>query len=182
MTRVPLRRFLAVPPAPKFDTGGPRVASSLKYVRDVDEHQRLLAQLATDADKAAMLIEKISQNETLLYMLSNFHYELARIGIDRAGAVASRPLWRYRWKYFSCLARLSNTFWSQCQEMDLAQHTHPLGTRPDTIGVLDPRNFSAEVYRALQSGQHNGTDFRHVAMLGGRAFGGGSGAGGRGLG
>lgn len=159
-----------VPKAPKYENSGLLLTKSLKYVRDVDEYHRQIVEQNSDAEKAKLLLQKIHGNKTLLYMLSNFHYELSNIGIGWSAEPSSRPLWKYRWLYVTRLARLSNTFWSQCQLEDLAQQDHRLGTHPDNIGVLDPKNFELEVYNALQTGQYEGTDFRDVQMIGGRTF------------
>ncbi|RLV85843.1 hypothetical protein JA9_001455 [Meyerozyma sp. JA9] len=164
------RWYSVAPKVPKYEKSGLLLTKSLKYVRDVDEYQRQIVEQASDAEKAKLLLQKIQGNKTLLYMLANFHSALSNIGIDRSAEPSTRPLWKYRWHYVTRLARLSNTFWSQCQLEDLAQHDHRLGTRPDRIGVLDPINFDPEVYNALQTGQYEGTDFRDVQMIGGRTF------------
>lgn len=165
-----IRWYLVSQNVPKFEKKGLLITNSLKYVRDVDEYQRQLVGLSSDNEKAQLLLERIGGNKTLLYMVSNFHHELSQIGITQTKDPLSRPLWKYRWLYVSRLARLSNTFWAQCQVEDLAQHDHKLGFSPQNIGVLDPVNFAPDVYQALQQGQYNGTDFREVQMIGGRTF------------
>lgn len=117
---------------------------------------------------ASVLVDSIKDQPELLYLLLRIHYELASIGITRSSSTAG--LWKYLFLYVTRLKIMHEDFWSTCRLLEISKRTQRLGLLPDKIGVLDPANFSEEVYDALQKGKLGDVDFRYVEYFGPKQF------------
>lgn len=154
------------PEPPQYKKGGNFLVNSLKYVKQVDEYQKQL-EGAPSHDKVVELMDKIENQPELLYILSAFHYELSKIGIDQSNDPKSRAkvLWRYRFNYILKYSKLHNIFWEQCRYSNISQHPHVLPFNPSNLGILDPNNFSKDTYAALQSGTYKDLTFKDVEII-----------------
>lgn len=132
---------------------------------------RRLEQLEKDTPNkqlAAQLMDLIEGHPELLSLLLILHYELYKVGVtpspEREFTTSQRVsyLWAYTWK----LSKLSDTFWEYCYILDIAKSVHALEPVPMDVGILDPKNFTAEQFNMLQSGVYKGRDFRDIPIPG----------------
>lgn len=152
---------------PHFGKKGNIVSRSLEYVKEVDEFQKDIQQVS-DRQKVEVLLNKINKMPELLFLLSVFHWEISKIGINQKKNDAEREkcLWKYRLGYIFKYSRIHRIFWDQCAFFDIAQHNHKLNFSPLYIGVLDPVNFTEKEYDQLQHGCYEDTDFKKVEYIG----------------
>ncbi|CAN3366676.1 hypothetical protein DICA2_F04148 [Diutina catenulata] len=149
----------AKPPKARFGSNNVLV-KSIEYVHKVDREQNQLEKTPTE-QKVTKLIEVITPQPEMLYLLSLFHYECARMGITRS-VDDRRKHWGYMWQHMFRLRPIHDAFWENARLLDLANHKHKLGYGPQDLGLLDPKNFSEDDYSQLQHGVFHGTDFRQV--------------------
>lgn len=149
---------------PVFPKKGNLLLNALNYVKEVDNYQKQLSQSGTSQDRATELITRIKDKKQLLYLLSIFHYELSKIGITNQDLDEFRNsiLWRYRLNWLFKYNKIHNIFWESCQLENVSENNHSLGFNPISIGILDPRNFSTDTYKQLQSGKLGSVDFSDV--------------------
>lgn len=132
---------------------------------------RRLEELEKETPKKELvlqLMDQIEKHPELLSLLLILHYELYRLGVtpssEREFTTSQRIsyLWAYAWK----LSKLSDTFWEYCYILDIAKGVHGLEPIPMDVGLLDPKNFTAEQFNMLQSGIYKGLDFRDIPIPG----------------
>lgn len=154
---------------PEYKKDGNIITNSLDYVNKVDETRKQI-DLIPSLAKCSVLLSRIDGNPELLFFLALFHHELNKIGINQATEDRSKLLWTYRLKYLLVLRKIHGIFFDNCKILGVTEHEHRLGFSPETIGILDPKNFSLEEYTELQSGTFNGTKFDDMQMIGTNPF------------
>lgn len=147
----------------KFKTESP---NRTPVVRS-QHHEHGQGKEVTDKDKADELLRRIENHSELLYYLSWLHHEFAKIGIryDTSLEERSAIVWKYRLYFLTKYFKISNTFWEQCQYLNISVHKNTLGFHPSNIGILDPINFGKETYEQLQKGSYKNTNFREIDDL-----------------
>lgn len=152
---------------PQFKKSGNILASALRYVKDVDAYQDNIEKTTPELELANKLISSIADKPEILLILLLFHSELAKMGITPQ---SNRDLkgvqsWKFQWACMWKLHRIHTVFWEQCQLENISERNHPLKRLPQDVGVLDPKYYLL-CYQELQSGVFQGTDFRHVEIVG----------------
>ncbi|KAG2731747.1 hypothetical protein G9P44_005334 [Scheffersomyces stipitis] len=140
------------------------IVKSLNYVKNVDEQQKSLENYSTE-DKVNELLTHISTNSELLYMLSLFHYECQKLKITNSDLKNRKKSVKFTLNFFLRLQPINEAFWDVCHIINISNHNHKLSYNVHDLGLLDPKNFSDEVYNKLQTGIYNGVDFRNVETV-----------------
>ncbi|KAK6465511.1 hypothetical protein DFJ63DRAFT_310601 [Scheffersomyces coipomensis] len=144
------------------------VFKTLKYVQDVDEQQKQLEQAATDS-KITQLIERISDNKELLYLLTLYHRECFKLGIAHESIIPVKSRQnnlRFKFWYWFKLKPINDSFWEICHLLNISNHKHGVNfNKIDDIGLLDPNHFPVEFMDQLKTGRFNDVDFRNVEIM-----------------
>ncbi|EGW35248.1 uncharacterized protein SPAPADRAFT_132639 [Spathaspora passalidarum NRRL Y-27907] len=111
------------------------------------------------------LMKAIGNKKEPLYLLALFHSECKKMGIvPDAPELRNVPSWKFAFNYVFKLNPIHRTFWEISRRLDVSHIHHTLYYDVHNLGILDPRNFPAELYNELQTGIYNGLDFRNVQL------------------
>lgn len=152
---------------PRYSKKGNFIINALNYVNQVDHYQTNLVKNSSINEKSNELMKQIANKKESLYLLSLFHFELSKIGINNKTPPNERDSISLKYKFWYLLkfAKIHNIFWETCRFQNISQHNHTLGFSPNNIGILDPWNFNDETYQQLQSGKLGDIVFKNIEIV-----------------
>lgn len=123
----------------------------ISFVKSADAHTAKLAQTPTSV-KIELLLAKVEPYPELINLLHKFFSHCRLVGVTHTGVRPEKRSARFFLTYIFMLRPIHIAFWDACQSLDILEHHHRIPCNPADLGLLDPKNFSPQVYsRILQN-------------------------------